>query len=175
MPHPAGFSDGFFETGLRPWDMAAGALLITEAGGLRSGTVKSAIGLGALLLDGIGDTIRISLAADPAEEAKVAWDMLRSLRLRSKGINFIACPSCSRQNFDVIKTVNELENRLEDITVPMDVSIIGCIVNVGSFVRFNKSGLFLWSNTFFNFRKVNSASASSTAKFKRIPSRKEIS
>ena len=102
---------------------------ITEAGGLRSGTVKSAVGLGALLMDGISDTIRISLAADPAEEARVAWDMLRSLRLRSKGINFIACPSCSRQNFDVIKTVNELENRLEDITVPMDVSIIGCIVN----------------------------------------------
>ena len=102
---------------------------ITEAGGLRSGTVKSAVGLGALLMDGIGDTIRIWLAADPAEEARVAWDMLRSLRLRSKGINFIACPSCSRQNFDVIKTVNELENRLEDITVPMDVSIIGCIVN----------------------------------------------
>jgi (E)-4-hydroxy-3-methylbut-2-enyl-diphosphate synthase len=102
---------------------------ITEAGGLRSGTVKSAIGLGALLLEGIGDTVRISLAADPAEEARVAWDMLRSLRLRSKGINFIACPSCSRQNFDVIKTVNELETRLEDITVPMDVSIIGCIVN----------------------------------------------
>ena len=102
---------------------------ITEAGGLRSGTVKSAIGLGALLMEGIGDTIRISLAADPAEEARVAWDMLRGLRLRSKGINFIACPSCSRQNFDVIKTVNELENRLEDITVPMDVSIIGCIVN----------------------------------------------
>ena len=102
---------------------------ITEAGGLRSGTVKSAIGLGTLLMEGIGDTIRISLAADPAEEARVAWDMLRSLRLRSKGINFIACPSCSRQNFDVIKTVNELESRLEDITVPMDVSIIGCIVN----------------------------------------------
>jgi len=102
---------------------------ITEAGGLRSGTVKSAIGLGALLLEGIGDTVRISLAADPAEEARVAWSMLRSLRLRSKGINFIACPSCSRQNFDVISTVNELEARLEDITVPMDVSIIGCIVN----------------------------------------------
>jgi (E)-4-hydroxy-3-methylbut-2-enyl-diphosphate synthase len=102
---------------------------ITEAGGLRSGTVKSAIGLGTLLMEGIGDTIRISLAADPAEEARVAWDMLRSLRLRSKGINFIACPSCSRQNFDVIKTVNELESRLADITVPMDVSIIGCIVN----------------------------------------------
>jgi len=75
------------------------------------------------------DLLRKSLAADPVEEAKVAWDMLRSLRLRSKGINFIACPSCSRQEFDVIKTVNELESRLEDITVPMDVSIIGCIVN----------------------------------------------
>lgn len=102
---------------------------ITEAGGLRSGTVKSSIGLGALLLDGIGDTIRISLAADPVEEVKVAWDMLKSLRLRSKGINFIACPSCSRQNFDVIKTMNELENRLGDITTPMDVAVIGCIVN----------------------------------------------
>ena len=102
---------------------------ITEAGGLRAGTVKSSVGLGALLLDGIGDTIRISLAADPAEEARVAWDLLKSLRLRSKGIHFIACPSCSRQNFDVIKTVNALEERLEDIKVPMDVSIIGCIVN----------------------------------------------
>ncbi|MEX1033418.1 MAG: flavodoxin-dependent (E)-4-hydroxy-3-methylbut-2-enyl-diphosphate synthase [Cellvibrionaceae bacterium] len=102
---------------------------ITEAGGLRSGTVKSAIGLGALLLDGIGDTVRVSLAADPVEEVKVAWDMLKSLKLRSKGINFIACPSCSRQNFDVIKTMNELENRLDDITTPMDVAVIGCIVN----------------------------------------------
>ncbi|MFW2422059.1 MAG: flavodoxin-dependent (E)-4-hydroxy-3-methylbut-2-enyl-diphosphate synthase [Porticoccaceae bacterium] len=102
---------------------------ITEAGGLRSGTVKSAVGLGALLMEGIGDTVRISLAADPVEEVKVAWDMLRSLRLRSKGINFIACPSCSRQNFDVIATVNELEARLEDIDTAMDVSIIGCIVN----------------------------------------------
>ena len=102
---------------------------ITEAGGLRSGTVKSSIGLGALLMDGIGDTVRISLAADPVEEVKVAWDMLRSLRLRSKGINFIACPSCSRQNFDVISTMNELENRLQDITTAMDVAVIGCIVN----------------------------------------------
>ena len=102
---------------------------ITEAGGLRSGTVKSAIGLGTLLMEGIGDTIRISLAADPVEEVKVAWDMLKSLRLRSKGINFVACPSCSRQNFDVIKTMNELENRLDDITTPMDVAVIGCIVN----------------------------------------------
>ena len=114
---------------------------ITEAGGLRSGTVKSAIGLGALLLDGIGDTVRISLAADPAEEARVAWAMLRSLRLRSKGINFIACPSCSRQNFDVISTVNALETRLEDITVPMDVSIIGCIVNGPGEAKISDFGL----------------------------------
>ncbi len=102
---------------------------ITEAGGLRSGTVKSSVGLGMLLMDGIGDTIRISLAADPVEEVKVGWDILKSLKLRSKGINFIACPSCSRQNFDVIKTMNELENRLEDIKVPMDVAVIGCVVN----------------------------------------------
>ncbi|HEY6528560.1 MAG TPA: flavodoxin-dependent (E)-4-hydroxy-3-methylbut-2-enyl-diphosphate synthase [Cellvibrionaceae bacterium] len=102
---------------------------ITEAGGLRSGTVKSAVGLGILLMEGIGDTVRISLAADPVEEVKVGWDLLKSLRLRAKGINFIACPSCSRQNFDVIKTLNELEQRLEDITVSMDVAIIGCIVN----------------------------------------------
>jgi (E)-4-hydroxy-3-methylbut-2-enyl-diphosphate synthase len=102
---------------------------ITEAGGLRSGTVKSAIGLGALLMDGIGDTIRVSLAADPIEEIKVGWDMLRSLKIRSKGVNFIACPSCSRQNFDVIKTMNDLEQRVEDITVPLDVAVIGCVVN----------------------------------------------
>lgn len=102
---------------------------ITEAGGLRAGTVKSAVGLGALLLDGIGDTLRISLAADPVEEVKVGWDLLKSLKLRTKGINFIACPSCSRQNFDVIKTMNELEMRLEDITVPLDVAVIGCVVN----------------------------------------------
>ena len=102
---------------------------ITEAGGLRSGTVKSAIGLGILLMEGIGDTIRISLAADPVEEVKVGFDILKSLRLRSRGINFIACPSCSRQNFDVIKTMIELEQRLEDITTPMDVAVIGCIVN----------------------------------------------
>jgi (E)-4-hydroxy-3-methylbut-2-enyl-diphosphate synthase len=102
---------------------------ITEAGGLRSGTVKSAVGLGALLLDGIGDTLRISLAADPVEEVKVGWDLLKSLRLRTKGINLIACPSCSRQNFDVISTVNALEQRLEDIAEPLDVAVIGCIVN----------------------------------------------
>lgn len=102
---------------------------ITEAGGLRSGTVKSSIGLGMLLMDGIGDTIRVSLAADPVEEIKVGFDMLKSLRLRAKGINFIACPSCSRQNFDVIGTMNALEERLEDIMTPLDVSVIGCVVN----------------------------------------------
>lgn len=102
---------------------------VTEAGGLRSGTVKSAAGLGLLLMEGIGDTIRISLAADPVEEIKVGFDLLRSLHLRSKGINFVACPSCSRQNFDVISTVNELERRVEDIVTPLDVAIMGCIVN----------------------------------------------
>ncbi|MCL1112503.1 MULTISPECIES: flavodoxin-dependent (E)-4-hydroxy-3-methylbut-2-enyl-diphosphate synthase [Shewanella] len=102
---------------------------ITEAGGMRSGSVKSAVGLGMLLAEGIGDTIRISLAADPVEEIKVGFDILKSLRIRSRGINFIACPSCSRQEFDVIKTVNELERRLEDVTTAMDVSIIGCVVN----------------------------------------------
>ncbi|MBL6754239.1 MAG: flavodoxin-dependent (E)-4-hydroxy-3-methylbut-2-enyl-diphosphate synthase [Proteobacteria bacterium] len=102
---------------------------ITEAGGLRSGTVKSAIGLGALLMEGIGDTIRISLAADPVEEVKVGFDILKSLGLRHKGVNLVACPSCSRQNFDVISVVNELESRLEDITTPIDVAVIGCIVN----------------------------------------------
>ncbi|WP_372861168.1 flavodoxin-dependent (E)-4-hydroxy-3-methylbut-2-enyl-diphosphate synthase [Spongiibacter sp.] len=102
---------------------------ITEAGGLRGGTVKSAVGLGMLLMDGIGDTIRVSLAADPVEEIKVGYEILKSLKLRSKGINFIACPSCSRQNFDVIGTMNELEARLEDVTTPLDVAVIGCIVN----------------------------------------------
>ncbi len=102
---------------------------ITEAGGLRGGTVKSAVGLGGLLMDGIGDTIRISLAADPVEEVKVGFEILKSLKLRANGINFIACPSCSRQNFDVIGTMNELERRLEDVRTPMDVAVIGCIVN----------------------------------------------
>lgn len=102
---------------------------ITEAGGLRGGTVKSAVGLGMLLMEGIGDTIRISLAADPVEEVKVGFEILKSLKLRTNGINFIACPSCSRQNFDVIQTMNALEQRLEDIRTPMDVAVIGCIVN----------------------------------------------
>ncbi|MEM1113925.1 MAG: flavodoxin-dependent (E)-4-hydroxy-3-methylbut-2-enyl-diphosphate synthase [Pseudomonadota bacterium] len=102
---------------------------ITEAGGLRGGTVKSAVGLGMLLMEGIGDTIRISLAADPVEEVKVGFEILKSLKLRTNGINFIACPSCSRQNFDVIGTMNSLEQRLEDVRTPMDVAVIGCIVN----------------------------------------------
>ena len=102
---------------------------ITEAGGLRGGTVKSAIGMGVLLLEGIGDTIRVSLAADPVEEIKVGFDILKSLGLRHKGINLVACPSCSRQNFDVIGVVNQLEARLEDIVTPIDVAVIGCIVN----------------------------------------------
>lgn len=102
---------------------------ITEAGGLRSGTVKSAIGLGMLLSEGIGDTIRVSLAADPVEEIKVGFDILKSLHLRQRGINLIACPSCSRQNFDVVKIVNDLETRLEDILTPLDVAVMGCVVN----------------------------------------------
>lgn len=102
---------------------------ITEAGGLRSGAVKSAIGLGMLLADGIGDTIRVSLAADPVEEVRVGFDILKALRVRSKGINLIACPSCSRQEFDVIATVNALEQRLDDIKEPLDVAVIGCCVN----------------------------------------------
>jgi (E)-4-hydroxy-3-methylbut-2-enyl-diphosphate synthase len=102
---------------------------ITEAGGLRAGAVKSSIGLGMILAEGIGDTIRISLAADPVEEIKVGWDILKSLHLRSRGINLVACPSCSRQNFDVIKVVNELESRFEDISEPIDLAVIGCVVN----------------------------------------------
>ena len=102
---------------------------ITEAGGLRSGTVKSSIGLGMLLAEGIGDTLRVSLAADPVEEVKVGFDILKSLGLRSRGINFIACPTCSRQRFNVIATVNELERRLEDVQESLDVAIIGCVVN----------------------------------------------
>jgi (E)-4-hydroxy-3-methylbut-2-enyl-diphosphate synthase len=102
---------------------------ITEAGSLRSGTVKSAIGLGLLLSEGIGDTIRVSLASDPVDEVKVGFDILKSLHLRQKGVNLIACPSCSRQKFDVISVVNELEARLEDIVDPIDVAVIGCVVN----------------------------------------------
>jgi (E)-4-hydroxy-3-methylbut-2-enyl-diphosphate synthase len=102
---------------------------VTEAGVLRSGSIKSAIALGALLMDGIGDTLRVSLAADPVEEIRVGFDILKSLKLRKKGVNFIACPSCSRQEFDVIKTMNELEARLEDIKESVDIAVIGCKVN----------------------------------------------
>jgi (E)-4-hydroxy-3-methylbut-2-enyl-diphosphate synthase len=102
---------------------------ITEAGGARAGAVKSAIGLGMLLAEGIGDTIRVSLAADPIEEVKVGWDILKSIHVRNRGVNLIACPSCSRQNFDVIKSVVDLEGRFEEIDEPIDVAVIGCVVN----------------------------------------------
>lgn len=102
---------------------------ITEAGGLMSGTVKSAIGLGKLLWAGIGDTVRVSLSADPVEEVRVAYEILKSLGLRHRGVNIISCPSCARQGFDVIKTVEALEKRLEHIKTPMSLSIIGCVVN----------------------------------------------
>lgn len=102
---------------------------ITEAGALRTGTVKSSIGMGAMLWAGIGDTIRVSLAADPVEEIKVGFDLLKSLGLRHRGVNIIACPSCARQGFNVIKTVEALEERLAHIAQPMSLSIIGCVVN----------------------------------------------
>ena len=102
---------------------------ITEAGALRTGTVKSSIGMGAMLWAGIGDTIRVSLAADPVEEIKVGFDLLKSLGLRHRGVNIIACPSCARQGFNVIKTVEALEIRLAHISQPMSLSIIGCVVN----------------------------------------------
>jgi len=102
---------------------------ITEAGGYVGGTVKSAIGLGNLLWSGIGDTVRVSLSADPVEEVKIGLEILKSLGLRHRGVNIISCPSCARQGFDVIKTVETLERRLEHIKTPMSLSIIGCVVN----------------------------------------------
>ena len=102
---------------------------ITEAGGLRGGTVKSAVGLGNLLWAGIGDTIRVSLSADPVEEVKVGFEILKSLGLRTRGVQIISCPSCARQGFDVIKTVEALEQRLEHIKTPMSLSVLGCVVN----------------------------------------------
>ncbi len=102
---------------------------VTEAGALRNGAIKSAIGLGSLLWAGIGDTIRVSLSADPVEEVKAGFDILKSLNLRSRGVNIIACPSCARQGFDVIKTVETLEQRLAHISEPISLSIIGCVVN----------------------------------------------
>jgi len=102
---------------------------ITEAGGFRSGSVKSSIGLGMLLWSGIGDTIRISLSADPVEEVKVGFDILKSLGLRHRGVNIVSCPSCARQQYEVIRTVERLEERIAHITTPMTVSVIGCVVN----------------------------------------------
>jgi (E)-4-hydroxy-3-methylbut-2-enyl-diphosphate synthase len=102
---------------------------VTEAGALRSGTIKSSIGMGNLLWAGIGDTIRVSLAADPVEEIKVGFDMLKALGLRHRGVNIIACPSCARQGFNVIATVEQLEQRLAHISTPLSLSIIGCVVN----------------------------------------------
>ncbi len=102
---------------------------ITEAGGLRTGTVKSAIGMGALLGYGIGDTIRVSLSADPVEEVRVGFEILKSLGLRSRGVTIISCPTCARRRYDVIKTVATLEERLANITTPLTVSVIGCVVN----------------------------------------------
>ena len=102
---------------------------VTEAGGLTTGTVKSSVGLGMLLWSGIGDTIRVSLAADPVAEVKVGFEMLKALNLRHRGVNVIACPSCARQEFQVIKTVETLERRLAHVTTPMTLSVIGCVVN----------------------------------------------
>ncbi len=102
---------------------------ITEAGGLTTGTIKSAIGLGNLLWMGIGDTLRVSLSADPVEEVKVGYEILKALGLRHRGVNIISCPSCARQGFDVIRTVEALEKRLEHVKTPMSLSIIGCVVN----------------------------------------------
>jgi (E)-4-hydroxy-3-methylbut-2-enyl-diphosphate synthase len=102
---------------------------ITEAGGLMTGTTKSAIGMGSLLWAGIGDTIRVSLSADPVEEIRVGYEILKALGLRRRGVTVISCPSCARQQFEVIKTVERLEERLAHITTPLTVSVIGCVVN----------------------------------------------
>jgi (E)-4-hydroxy-3-methylbut-2-enyl-diphosphate synthase len=102
---------------------------VTEAGPLRTGTIKSSIAMGNLLWAGVGDTIRVSLAADPVEEIKVGFDILKSLGLRHRGVNIIACPSCARQGFNVIETVGILEEKLAHVTTPMSLSIIGCVVN----------------------------------------------
>lgn len=114
---------------------------ITEAGGLIGGTVKSAIGLGNLLWAGIGDTIRVSLSAAPEEEVKVGYDILKSLGLRARGVNIVSCPSCARQGFDVVKTVEALEKRLAHITAPVTLSIIGCVVNGPGEARETQIGL----------------------------------
>ncbi|BAC24719.1 gcpE [Wigglesworthia glossinidia endosymbiont of Glossina brevipalpis] len=135
---------------------------ITESGSMLHGSIKSSIGIGLLLSEGIGDTLRVSLAADPIEEVKVGFSILRSLNIRKRGINFIACPTCSRQEFDVINVVNVLEKRLEDVITPMNVSVIGCMVNglgeanradIGISGSRNKSILF--ENGLRNNNKIN--------------------
>ena len=102
---------------------------VTEAGALRTGTVKSAIGLGSLLWAGIGDTVRVSLSAEPEEEVRVGFELLKALNLRHRGVNLISCPSCARQQYDVIRTIEALEKRIAHVTTPMTVSVIGCVVN----------------------------------------------
>ena len=102
---------------------------ITEAGSLIPGGVKSSIGIGMLLMEGIGDTIRVSLSADPVEEVKIGYEILKSLNIRNRGVKIISCPSCARQQFPVVETIKKLEKSLEDITTPITVSIIGCVVN----------------------------------------------
>ncbi len=102
---------------------------ITEAGGLLTGSIRSSIGIGQLLMDGIGDTIRVSLSSDPVDEIKSGYDILKSLGIRARGVNIISCPSCARQAFPVIETVKELEKRLSHVKKPITLSIIGCVVN----------------------------------------------
>ena len=102
---------------------------VTEAGGLFSGSIKSSIGIGQLLMEGIGDTIRVSLSSDPIDEIKAGYEILKSLGIRSRGVNIISCPSCARQAFPVIETVKELEKKLAHIKKPINLSIIGCVVN----------------------------------------------
>src|SRR5882757_1228682 len=102
---------------------------VTEAGALRTGTVKSSIGLGSLLWAGIGDTVRVSLSAEPEEEVRVGFELLKALNLRHRGVNLISCPSCARQQYDVIRTIEALEKRIAHVTTPMTVSVIGCVVN----------------------------------------------
>ena len=112
--------DGLFKTQ---------SMFVTEAGGLFTGSIKSSIGIGQLLMQGIGDTIRVSLSSDPVDEVKAGFEILKSLGIRSRGVNIISCPSCARQAFPVIETVKELEKRLSHITKPINLSIIGCVVN----------------------------------------------
>lgn len=114
---------------------------ITEAGGQRTGSVKSAIGMGSLLWAGIGDTIRVSLSADPVEEIRVGFDILKSLGLRHRGVSIVSCPSCARQQFPVIETVRKLEDALDHISTPMSLSIIGCVVNGPGEARETQIGL----------------------------------